>query len=689
MLGTRKADQLAELVGACPGFNKGFIMPADPRAVLAEAASLLRAGQVDIAIDALRRATAQFPTIPDAHRMLAMALLQAGRGKEAVQSARSGAQLTPNDPHALLLLGAALLSAGQPEKALTQFEKVSARAPGFAEAYFQAGNALSALGRFKEAVTRYTLALERDPRAIEALANRAIALARLRQSEQALADFDRLISLQPWMPLHLINKGSLLLETGNFAGAEAAAGKALELTPGHPDALFLLGQARFAQLQLAPAAEALRLAVEAAPERAAERVMLAQVLRRLEAFDEAIAQCDAALALNDKLADAYYERAESRRALEDATGALADLDAALIVAPRHVQAAVARAYVLGDLGRVGEIRPAIERALRNGPSHADAQFHMGMEDLATGRWAKGWQGYEARARIVPPTYLPLPFTRWDGKETPSRLVVLGEQGFGDAIQFARLVPLLTGRGFPVHFQVPAPLVPLLRSLHPEVDVVSDITALDLSEPGLRWVPLGSLPLLLAPDPALWPTTPYLAAEPERVRQWSHVRNAGDVVIGITWQGSTRRDLDVGRSAPLAAFAPLAEIEGVKLVAIQRNAGVEQMDAVPFRSRLLRLDADFDADGAFLDTAALLEHLDLVVTTDTSMAHLAGALGRPAVVALRAVPDWRWGREGDASVFYPSLTLVRQARPGMWDGVFETIAEMVRQSLTAPATSESE
>ncbi|OYX85358.1 MAG: hypothetical protein B7Y84_15630 [Azorhizobium sp. 32-67-21] len=624
-------------------------MPPDPRAVLAEAASLLRAGQVDLAIDGLRRATAQFPAIPDAHRMLAMALLQAGRAKDAVQSARAGAQLTPGDPHALLLLGVALLGAGQAEKALTQFEKVTARAPGFAEAYFQAGNALSALGRFKEAVARYTVALERDPRAIEALANRAIAFARLRMTAEALADFDRLIVLQPWMPLHVINKGGLLMEAGDLAGARAAAEKAVELAPGHPDALFLLGQARLAANDLQGAAEALGGAVDAAPERADNRVMLAQVLRRLEAFPEAIAQCDAALALDPKLAGAYYERAEARRALDDAPGALADLDAALIAAPRHVQAAVARVYVLGDLGRVGEIRPAVERAARLGPTYPDAQFHLAMDDLALGHWAKGWQGYEARARIIPPTYLPLPFTRWDGKETPERLIVLGEQGFGDAIQFARLVPLLAGRGFPVQFLVRAPLIPLFRSLHPEVEIIEDLSGVDTSAPGLRWVPLGSLPLLLAHDPAQWPAVPYLAAEPDRVRQWS----------------------------------------GVKLVAIQRNAGTEQMDEVPFRKALLRLDEDFDADGAFLDTAALLSHLDLVVTTDTSMAHLAGALGIPAIVALRAVPDWRWGREGEGSIFYPSLTLVRQARPGMWEGVFETIAEMVRRQMAAPSANEGE
>lgn len=661
-------------------------MSADPRPVLAEAAALLRAGQLDPAIDGFRRAVALAPNAPDAHRMLAMALLQAGRAKEGVQSARALAQLTPSDPHALLLLGMGLLASGQAEKALGQFDKAAQRAPGFAEAQFQAGNALSSLGRFKEAAARYSRALELDPRAIEALANRAVALSRLKLHDEARADFDRLIAIQPWMPLHLVNKGGLLLERGDAAGAAAAAEQALSAAPGNVDALALLAQARFVALDFEAARAAAAQAVDAAPVRADLRVFLAQILRRMEQFDAAIAQCDAALKLDARLAPALFERGEALRAKGDAAAALADLDAALALAPRFVEAGVARGYVLADLGRIGEVRPALERALRNGPDHPDAVFHLAMDDLALGRWAKGWTGYEARARIIPPTYNPLAFTRWDGRETPRALVVQGEQGLGDAIQFARLVPLLAGRGYPVYFLVRPLLVPLFRSLHPEVTVISDLSGLDVSDAGLRWVPLGSLPLLLEADPAQWPAAPYLSAEPERVRQWRHVREGEEFIIGITWQGSTRRDLDVGRSAPLAAFAPLAALPGVKLVAIQRNAGTEQIDGVPFRARLLRLDEDFDADGAFLDTAALLQHLDLVVTTDTSMAHLTGALGRPGIVALRAIPDWRWGREGGDSVFYRSLALVRQARPGDWDGVFETIAEMVRRRMAARASA---
>ncbi|QTL01793.1 tetratricopeptide repeat protein [Aquabacter sp. L1I39] len=662
-------------------------MQPDPRLVLAQAASLHRSGQVDAAIEGFRQAARLQPSWPDPHRMLAMALLQSGRAKEAVQSARTVSTLMPNDPHAHLLLGVGLMTAGQADKAISAFERAIRIAPRLGEAQFQAGNALAATGRFKEAVARYDKALEIDPLGVEALVNRAVALARLKRRDEALGDLDKLIGLQPWAAMHHVNKAALLLEGGEagIADAIAAVQKAIEIAPKDPDAWSLLGQARLAAGDIDGARAAHEQAVAAAPERADLRVPLVQVLRYQEVFAEARGHADAAIKLAPRFVGALYERAEVLRALDQPAEALADIDALLALEPRHARALVARAIILQDMNRAEEGRAALDKAARLAPEEADVRLQLGQDDLARGRWEKGWIGYEARGSILPPTYAPLPFTRWDGKETPERLVVLVEQGYGDAIQFARLIPLLADRGVTVRFLTRAPLVPLFRTLDPRIEVSADLDDLDLGAPGLRWVPLGSLPRLLARDPATWPAAPYLTADPERIGQWRHVREEGDFLVGITWQGSTRRVLDIGRSAPLAKFAPLAQIDGVRLVTIQRGAGSEQLDQVEFRGKVLKLDEDFDADGAFLDTAALLQNLDLVVTTDTSMAHLAGALAVPTLVALRAVPDWRWGRAGAQSIFYPSLELVRQRTPGDWDDVFARIADLVRARIAARGT----
>lgn len=667
-------------------------MSPDPRLVLAQAANLHRTGQIEAAIEGFRQAARLQPSWPDPHRMLAMALLQAGRVKESVQSARAALNLVPNDPHGHLLLGMSLMAAGQADKALHAFDRALRIAPRLNEAQFQAGNALMIQGRFDEAVTRFTRVLESDPIAVEARANRAVALARLKRSQEALADLDYLIGLQPWAPMHHLNKGALLLGQGDAAGAEAAvaaAEKVLELSPGHADALALRGQARFLAGDAASARADYEQAVAAAPERVEIRAMLAQILRRQEAFEEARATADAALALDPKSINALYERAEARRALYDAEGALADLDRVLALDARHADAFVSRSIALQDLNRPHEARVAIDRAVRAAPSHPDALFHYGMDELARGHWVRGWEGYEARGRRAPPSYAALPFTRWDGTSPTDTLVVQSEQGYGDAIQFVRLLPSLADLGHKVRLLAPAPLVPLFSNLDSRIEVVSDLRDLDLTHPGLRWVPLGSLPHLIARDPTTWPAAPYLHPDPERVRQWRHVREQGDFLVGITWQGSTRRVLDLGRSAPLAAFAPLAEIAGVRLVAIQRGAGSEQLDQVSFGGRILRLDDDFDADGAFLDSAALVQALDLVVTTDTSMAHLCGALARPGLVVLRAVPDWRWGRSGSSSVLYPSLELVRQTHAGEWEDVFARVADRIRDQMATPASSPRE
>jgi hypothetical protein len=189
------------------------------------------------------------------------------------------------------------------------------------------------------------------------------------------------------------------------------------------------------------------------------------------------------------------------------------------------------------------------------------------------------------------------------------------------------------------------------------------------------LPVMSVPLLLQPSPEHFgEDVPYLRAEPQRVASWASRMPAGEFRIGIVWQGNPFGDVDRGRSIPLQAFAPLSRIPGVTLVSLQKNEGVEQLDD-PCGFDVATLGADFDAGpDAFLDSAAAIMLLDLVICCDTAIAHLAGALGRPVWVALKHVPDWRWMLGRSDSPWYPSMQLFRQRQRGDWRGVFEEIAE---------------
>ena len=189
------------------------------------------------------------------------------------------------------------------------------------------------------------------------------------------------------------------------------------------------------------------------------------------------------------------------------------------------------------------------------------------------------------------------------------------------------------------------------------------------------LPLVSAPFRLGFDPNREPAEiPYLSAEPDLVAAWAEQLPARGLRVGIAWQGRADTPLDKGRSFPLRALAPLAQVPGVTLISLQQNAGTEQLAELPAGMAVATLGDGFDAgpDG-FVDTAAVMASLDLVVTSDTSIAHLAGALGRPVWIALRHVPDWRWMLDRDDSPWYPTARLFRQRRPGDWSEVAERMA----------------
>ena len=661
-------------------------MSADPRALLAEASVLHRAGKVEQAIEAYKSAARLAPGSVDVHRMLALALLQAGHAKDAVRAARQARDLAPRDPNTHVLMGAGLLLAGDPAKALAAFDQAATLHPGLLEAHFQAGNALAALGRHSAAIARFTQALAIDPRAPEALMNRATAYARLERHAEALADCERLVEMQPWVPLHHIAKANTLLEMGDLPAALAAAEAALAKAPGAVDALLVVYQVALARGDLDAAAAAMVQAIATGQAPAELKVRYAHLLRLREQFDAALAECQTALETHPRNAAALHERAEAKRALGDAAGALADADAAIAIQPQFALAQLTRAGALGDLGHGAEARRAVDRALRSAPKEPRVLFARALQDLSRGRWAEGWAGYDQREHILPLPFKPLPFPRWDGSSRPDLLVILGEQGIGDVLHFSRLLPWLLERDLPVRLMVRAGLVPLLTDMFPNVDVVAEDAAPEPPAGTIAWAPMASLPRLLGADPAHWPPVPYLRARADRLAKWAHLRQQGGLLVGVNWQGNPSRLIDVGRSAPLAAMAPLAALPGATLVSLQHGPGSEQVAQVPFADRILTLGPDVDSDGIFLDRAAILAQLDVLVTTDTSAAHLAGALGTRAFVALRAVPDWRWGEEGEFSLFYPSLRLFRQTKAGDWSGPFTHIAQAV-QALS-PAASAS-
>ena len=332
------------------------------------------------------------------------------------------------------------------------------------------------------------------------------------------------------------------------------------------------------------------------------------------------------------------------------------------------------------------------------PEHTDAAARLALTLFRREQWNDAWDAFDIRFKLMsaqPAVKIrtadggsrELP--RWRGGEPPKSLLVMDEQGLGDTIQFMRYLRPLVERGVEINFVTHEILFDLIRSMGLPINLLPS------NKPGsvngaTGWTPLLHIPRALGIDPKTYAdNVPYISADPARVKSWARKMGSKDFKIGICWGGNRESPAEKGRSVPLEAFAPLAAIPGVRLFSLQKGQPTEEIKNASFRRDLYDFGDNFDADGqAFLDTAAIMTSLDLIVTADTSIAHVAGALGRPVHVLLRVEPDWRWlARESD-TVWYPSMRLFRQRVAGNWAEPMALIAADIIARTTQKADSPS-
>jgi tetratricopeptide (TPR) repeat protein len=491
--------------------------------------------------------------------------------------------------------------------------------------------ALHSQGDFAAAETIYRLALAAQPRNLDALNLIGVLLTQTGRAAEGLARIEAALAIKPDFLQALNNRAQALIALNRCEEAVACLDKALKLRPDY-----------------APA-----------------HINRAQALLALRRPAEALANLDRALALQPGSLEALDNLCAALEELGRLDEALAVADRALALKRDHAPAHNNRGVVLRELGRFGEAAAAFDRALAAAPGFAEARFNRATLALLRGDYASGWADYESRwARPGAPARLVAGLPEWRGEPLEGRsLLVYAEQGFGDVIQFSRYLRRVDG----ATLRVPPALCALMRRLCPETPIVASAAG--------RWdlaCALASLPRLCGGIPA--PTPP--APDPKREAFWRERLGGHGLRIGIAWQGAKGGKVDVGRSAPLAEFAPLARIPGVRLISLQKGEPLGDLPEV----EAFDLDAGPDA---FLDTAALMASLDLVVSTDTAIAHLAGALGRPVWAALKQVPDWRWGIERADSPWYPTMRLFRQRARGDWPQVFADMAGALRELAAAP------
>ena len=382
-----------------------------------------------------------------------------------------------------------------------------------------------------------------------------------------------------------------------------------------------------------------------------------------------------ALALDPRNVEALSNRGAALRNLDRPAEALADYDRALALSPSHAQAHTNRGVALASLNRFAEAEAAYDRALALDPADARARYNRGLARLVQGDLAGGFADHEARWTGSDTQQGPRPFAapQWRGEEAVGRTILLhAEQGLGDTIQFARYVPLVARRGATVILEAHGALAPLLAPLEGVARVVergATLPSFDLH------CPLMSLPLAFGTTLATIPAqVPYLQAPAEHLERWrARLGERRRPRVGLAWSGSPTLRNDRNRTIPLARTAPLRSLP-VDLFALQKDVRPEDRPAFAEGPPIATF-GDQLAD--FRDTAALTGLMDVVVSVDTSIAHLAGALARPVLLMLPFSPDWRWLLGRSDTPWYPTMRLLRQPRPGDWEAVLQAVEAGLR------------
>jgi tetratricopeptide (TPR) repeat protein len=468
-------------------------------------------------------------------------------------------------------------------------------------------------------------------------------------------------------------------QNGRFSNAEKLAISITQKFPTCQIGWKVLGAMLNQTGRLSESLAACKKSVQLEPQDAEARSNLGSTLKELGRLDEAEANYTQAIVLKPDFAEAHYNLGVTLEELGRLDEAETIYTQAIVLKPDYAEAYVNLGAALLELGRLDESEASYKQAIKIKSDYADAFYNLSYPHFLRGSLEKGFKFYESRLRKAKRTVAPARANLiWNGEKNLNgkHLVIYEEQGLGDIIQFCRYLPMLEQKGANITFKVTPNLYALLQTMDSNSRLVTSLP--EENEIDFE-TPLMSIPHLLNTSLETIPTTnPYLFADQEKIQTWGERVSTDRFKVGICWQGSTVKAA-VGRSFPLSLFEGISRIPNVELISLHKGEGEAQITGIDFD--LTTLGHDFDAgQDAFFDTAAVMMNCNLIITCDTSIAHLAGAIGRPTWLALKQTPHWVWMLDRPDSPWYPTITLYRQKTQGAWVDVFDTIEQDLRSLL---------
>jgi tetratricopeptide (TPR) repeat protein len=659
------------------------LQPDNVNALFSIGVTMQSLGRMNDALEAYERVLHLAPDHCEASTNRGVLLERFGRYAEALACFTTVEATCPHDSGNLFNKGSVLEKLGRLEEALAAYEEAARCGPPDAEIELNRGNALQKLNRLDEAIACYDRASLYGQGYPQALFNKGIALQALGRRELALAAYDAALALDPSYCEALCNRANILHERGHHDEALAAYDRALKLRPGFVPALTNRANVL---LQLGEAEEAVRLCDDILRhERSNARAygLRGAALHKLGQYGEALDSLDEALQLDPAAADAWLNRGNVLQDLDRHTEAIVSYREALRVKPNYPEALSGLGVALKETGAIDDALACFNEALRHKPDYPDARNNRAGVLLLKGALPAGFEDYESRwdRSNAPPRTFVSGLPVWYGQDPKGlALLVWDEQGLGDLIQFSRYLVHLADLGADVTLLCRKPMQRLLRTLPRSINLVDSVAPDQTFD---FQIALLSLPRAFRTSLETIPdAVPYLRAEPDLVAKWAKRIGVDGFRIGICWHGNAA--INLKRSIPLTAFAPLAAIKGVRLISLTKDPGPISAETENGSFTVQSLGSEFDSGpDAFIDCAAVMMSLDLIVTSDTAIAHLAGALGRAVFLGLKQIPDWRWLLDRKDCPWYPTMRLFRQPRKDDWASVLGAMAAFVELRVAAP------
>lgn len=644
--------------------------------LLRQASDCIRCGRVKDAERAAGQIIEQAPNHAGALHVLGIIAAQRGDLENAIYLLNNATKNDPGKPIYQLHLGLAKQNAGYLNEAVAIYSDLTENFPGYAEGFYNLGNILKDLGRLSEALHAYDRCISINPLHAMAHNNRGCVLSGMGREEEAQTAHTQAININPRYAESYINRSIGLAKLHKYEDALKDCCAAIDVSPENILAKTIKASLLLELNRQHEVVVILEGLIGSGNDNAKISLMYGIALSGLGRHQDALTSCDRSILMDSTNPDAYSARAVVLSDLGRFEESVSDCEMALKIKPDHSDAYANIGAALVGLGRLDDAESALKQAIALNPENASAQNNMSMLMLQKGDYLNGWEKYEWRWKVkdFPSHRRDFHQPLWDGDSLHGKTILLhAEQGLGDTLQFIRYLPSVAEAGGKIIVECQQPLQKLLSGVRgiDEILVYGDpLPFFDVH------APLMSLPRIFRTTLETIPgDVPYLSA---RVRSDSEYESLGiskeKINIGIVWAGNPKHRNDHNRSLNPALFRPLLELGGINWFSLQVGERACQIRSTHGLDKIVDLA---QAVHDFPDTASVMLGLDLVITVDTSMAHLAGALGVPVWVLLPNVADFRWLLGREDSPWYPTARLFRQDIAKDWEGVMKKLAAALK------------